>query len=234
MNMKIRSFGMAGIAALLASAGVASANPVYTFQNITNNNAADAATGEAQLRMEVMNLSSTQVGFKFTNIGPGVSAITDIYFDDRAPGALTTLAGIENSTLAGAQVDFKQFASPTNLPGGGSLSPAFVTNLGFSAESKSPAFHNGVGNHASEYVTIIFDFASSGYSAVIQALLTGSLRVGLHVQGFDGGGSESFINGRGEGPLAGDPPTPVIPLPTTAGLGLFGLLAVGGHRRRAR
>jgi hypothetical protein len=223
MKIKTSSLGAVAVAALLAAAGIAAANPVYMFQNITNNNAADAATGEAQLRMQVVEMGGGQVGFRFTNIGSGLSAITDIYFDDRAPGALSSLAGIQNATGPGTQVNFEQYAKPANLPGGGSLTPAFQTNIGFSAQSVSPAFHNGVGNtlDGSEWVTIVFGLAGL-YDGVIEALSTGSLRVGLHVQGFQGGGSEAFVN----------VPPPVIPLPATAGLSFAGILAMGGLRRR--
>jgi hypothetical protein len=67
---------------------------------------------------------------------------------------------------------------------------------------------------------IVFDLQGGGTFADILAELTnGDLRIGLHVQGFTGGGSESFVNNP-------------IPEPTTAllfGLGLAGLAA----RRRS-
>ena len=60
------------------------ASPAYAdlfgFYNITNNNAGDAAIGEAQLAVYV-NQSDDDVIFAFRNIGLEASSITHIYFD---------------------------------------------------------------------------------------------------------------------------------------------------------
>lgn len=229
MKMCSRTLGAMGIAALLVSAGMAAANPILSFTSISNNNAADAAAGEAQLRVELIASGGT-LGFKFTNIGSVASAITDIYFDDRA-GSLTTPLVITGSGTSGpTPVSFVQFASPSNLPGGGSLSPAFETTAGFLAESTAPPSKNGVGNTAGgeEWVTLTFNL-SSNFADVMTAITNGGLRIGLHVQGFPGGGSESFVNSV---PPPPPPPPPVIPLPGASALALGGLLAVGARRRR--
>jgi MYXO-CTERM domain-containing protein len=177
--------------------------------------------------------AGSQVSFTFTNVGLAASAITDIYFDDRG-GTLSGSMVITSSEMSGpTPVSFKEFATPANLPGGGGLSPAFQTTAGFSSESTNPHVRNGVGNTSGgeEWVSLTFNLALD-FAAVLAALDNGNLRVGLHVQGFAGGGSESFINGRGEQPLGEDPPPPIIPLPATGGLGLAGLAAIGAYRRR--
>jgi MYXO-CTERM domain-containing protein len=193
------------LAAASANAGV------YTFDCITNNNAADCAAGEAQLAMDVIaGPGPDQVSFVFTNFGPDALSITDVYFDD---GTLLGIATITN----GAGVDFSQGASPGNLPGGNTITPAFISTMGFNADSNPPTQPNGV--NPGEMLTITFDLiAGFSFSDTIDALNTPGdvLRVGLHVQGFDGGGSESFVN---------------VPAPGALALvGLAGLIA--GRRRR--
>ncbi len=188
----------------------------FGFQNITNNNAADAATGEAQLLLDVTDAGGGQVSFLFTNLGPLASSITDVYFDD---GTLLGIASIVN----GAGVSFSQGASPPDLPGGNSISPAFQTSAGFSADSDPPTQPNGV--NPGEQLEILFDLVGgSTFADTIAALEagggTGGLRVGIHVQGFAGGGSEAFVN------------APPIPEPSSALLAGFALAVFGGALRR--
>ena len=54
------------------------------FDNISGNNAVDAALGEAQLSVDVTDPGGNQVLFTFFNTGPAAASITDIYFDDGA------------------------------------------------------------------------------------------------------------------------------------------------------
>src|SRR5688500_14383615 len=95
----------AALGAVAFASGTASAGIVYSFENITNNNAVNATTGESQLAVDVNAVGSTQVSFTFTNSGPLPSSITRIYFDD---GAL--LAGLSSIT-EGPGTDY-QFANP--------------------------------------------------------------------------------------------------------------------------
>lgn len=190
----------------------------YLFENITYNNAAAEADGEANLKVDVIDLGGTQVRFNFTNNSS--SSLADVYFDD---GALLGIASITSS----AGVSFSQGASPPNLPGGNLVSPTFVTTAGFLADSNAPVSHNGVS--MGEWLAIDFTLkAGQSYNSVINALALpnhggdGDLRIGLHVQAYPGNAGESFIN------IASPIPEPETYALFMAGLGLLGFM---GRRR---
>lgn len=213
MYMKWSIRLLAVVMALVVTVGYASATQ-YSFTNITNNNAVNAAAGEAQLFMDVTQQGSN-VLFAFTNTGPLASSITDIYFDDN------DLHLTFGSFVPSVGVGYTVGASPSNLPGGSPYS--FSSEYSF--DSDNPIQPKGV--NPGESLTIVFSLADSyQFSDILDALNDGSMRVGLHVQGFANGGSEGFIN---------DDPNPV-PEPGTMvllGVGMLGL-AIFGKRRMNR
>ena len=159
----------------------------FDFYNITNNNPGDAAIGEAQLLVDVSDEFTDQVLFKFRNTGPAASAISEIYFDD---GNLLGIADIINYP---PNVIFTQGASPSELPGANLVNPQFETTLSFLAESIPPPSHTGV--NPGEQVGILFNLQPGAtYQDVLNDIYSGALRVGVHVIGFESGGSESFVN----------------------------------------
>lgn len=191
------------------------AAPTYSFVNITNNNAGDAAIGQAQLFVEIFDLGGGQMNFAFANTGPAASSITDVYFDN---GTLLGIASIINTP---GLVEFSQLASPPNLPGGNLAVPPFVTTSGFSADSDPPVQPLGV--NPGEYLGIIFNLQPGGtFADVVDELASGALRIGIHVQGFSSGGSESFINNG----------TTVIPAPGALMLVSIGAGCLSWLRRR--
>lgn len=210
------------------------ASETYDFTNITNNNSTNADAGEAQLKVTVASVDSepNQVSFTFWHDGTVAMSITDVYFDDG------TLLGIASISYTG-DVNFSQGATPGNLSGGNELDPKFQATAGFTADSNEPVQPNGV--NPGETLTIIFDLQNNyTYDDVIAALaqVTGTnddgidgLRIGIHVQGFAGGGSESFVN-NGGGPGLEE----VVPEPASIvlfGLGTLGMGVLARRRRRS-
>jgi len=207
------------VGCLCTVAGIANAGTVLHFNDITSNNVADAAIAESQLFVDVSGAGPNQALFTFFNVGLDASSITDVYFDD---GSLLALADLidadQNSGDLG--VNFSQLASPPNLPGGNTLTPAFQTTEGFLADSNPPVQPNGV--NPGESLGVLFDLkAGQTVVDVLNELDTGALRIGIHVQGFASGGSESLVNAPGP-----------VPLPASAGLAGAGLLAILARRRR--
>jgi hypothetical protein len=175
--------GVAMVAALMVAASASALT--ITFVNITNNGNSNLS---GQLSVEMTDAGGGQVSFQFLNDVGIASSITDVYFDDG------TLLGIASITQT-AGVDFEQGASPGNLPGGSSITPAFVTSAGFSADSEPPAAPNGV-NSATESLTITFNLINGKtFADTVAALGTGELRIGMHVQAIGTtGDSDSYVN----------------------------------------
>ena len=175
---------------------------------ISGNDVTDCNIGLAQLSVDVTDPGGSQVLFTFLNSGPADSSITDLYFDD---GSLLSL----NSIMNGPGTAFSTPAVPSELPSAGSASPPFVTTLGFSADSDPPPSVMGV--NPGENVGILFDLmGGQTYADVLTELDDATLRIGLHVQAFDGGGSESIVT----------------PEPSTGVLLTLGLLLTALRTRR--
>ena len=190
-------------AALFAFGSVAEAQN-YSFNCITNNSAADCATGEAQLALSVTTAAGL-VNFRFTNSGPSASSITDVYFD-----WASSLYALGQGVLtdSGAGVSFSWGASPQNLPGGKGI--GFSADL--SADSNSPTQPMGV--NPGEWLNIAF----TSQADFITGLNSGDFRVGVHTQGYAGGGSESLVA--------------PIPEPETYAMMLVGLTLLSFKARR--
>lgn len=215
--LKVLAFILSVFACIPANAAV-NDNISLNFYNITTPaNAADVIDGQTNLLLNITDVGSNRVSFKFTN-NSNFSSLTNVYFDN---GPLASIYSITSS----AGVSFSQGSAPPNLPGGNSITPAFDGSA-LTADANSPPPKNGVQNSdvTNEHLTITFDLLSSkNWNDVVTSLtLPGFpvespanswLRVGVHVQSFQSGNSSSFIN---------NPASPV-PEPQSYALMLAGL-----------
>lgn len=225
--MKILGGLAAALALLLAGGAAQASSTTLGYSNITNTTSFNGSPLSTVVDQGVGNA----VTFKFLNgaTGPGQGSITDIYFSDNFLTPLSTLFATNVSasqiTDSGAGVDFSWGASPTQLPGSNNASPPFNTTLALTADSNMPVGPNGV-NSASEWLMISLNLLSGRtFADVLDALTSGALRIGLHVQQI-GSGSDSFVS------------NPVSAVPVPAALPLFGSalagLALLRYRRRLR
>ncbi|MFG0276141.1 MAG: hypothetical protein ACF8QF_13900 [Phycisphaerales bacterium] len=205
-------------------ASTAASAVTLRFGGVSKNNESNTSDGEQQLTIDVFSPTTGPVregnfiGFLIENPGPAQSTITQIYFDD---GTILGLATILDDPENG--VDFEQYPNPADRPGGNELDPPFEATQAFSVGNE-PGRANGI--DVGESLTLIFELLPGlDFEDTLQALVDGTLRIGMHVQGFADGGSESFVNL--------PPEFDVVPLPGPAGLAIVGLGAVAARRRRA-
>ncbi|MBC8481834.1 MAG: hypothetical protein H8D47_04130 [Planctomycetes bacterium] len=220
---KIKWYAMFLVICFLA-AQTAMAQVTYSFLHIVEVNDgstqfADGQIGENQLFVDVNEGGTNQVLFTFRNTGPQASSIADIYFDD---GALASFAFLDNSDPG---VAFAQFASPGNLPGGNNLAVPFAATYSF--DSDPPVQPKGI--NPGESLGITFNLlAGNDLQDVVDDLDDGTLRIGLHVQGFASEGSEAFVNNGRDGNGSG-----VVPAPGAILLGSIGIFFIGLIKRKS-
>jgi hypothetical protein len=234
-----RGFGAFFITCLLvASQQTAFAGPLtYGFTQISSNGSPLTAS---QYSVAVEAYGEGQALFTFTNTAAIASTITGVYFQDG------TLLGI--GSLIEDGVHFSVGGTPGDLPGGNSLNPDFKVTAGFLVHSDKPKPHNGI-NESTDSLGVIFNLKTGKtFDDVVAALTNGhaspndvwkangadkvggleGLRIGLHVQSINGGGSESFVSV----PILDIPQAPEPASITLAACGAVCLVARYGWRRR--
>jgi len=189
-----------------------SASVFYGFDPITNNHADIDPLLVYDLALDFLlevDVPGTDLAsFKFYNNGdPGEThSITDIYFYD---GDVIDSSYDPTVTVSSTDgVSFSEGAAPGHLPGYPSESTASIVYL---SDSDNPVPKYGV--NPGEWIE--FTFTTFTGTDIYSALLSTDLVVGIHVQGYDTGFSESFVNHQ---------PVPVPPSLWLMGSGLLGLI----------
>ena len=197
---------------LVCTLGVGSAfGALYPFEIFTDNGDYNDDPG-INMYMDVHN-GGNIAKFTFYNDSTVQSTITNIYFDDG------TLIGATMGIINGPGTDFDENdPSPSNLPGGNTI--GFDADVEFNIGPEPAPPHNGINNiGAGEWVTVEFELMGGGtLQDVLDELSDGSLRVGIRIQNFADGSSESGIN--------------EIPEPAT--ICLFGLGGLALLRKRKK
>lgn len=171
-----------GVAAVTAiSAAPASA---FSFGNIAGGD----TVGDAYVNdfsFDVTDGGNNNVLFKIANNNKSVSGIFigSVYFDTGNNANLLSAFGI-NSGNTGT-VNFQDNGT-ANMAQSANLSNPWSTDF---AATKQGAASNGV--QTGEVLGLSF---SGNYNNVVSALTAGTLRLGLHVQGINGG-SDTFVSG---------------------------------------
>jgi hypothetical protein len=189
---------------------------IFEFKNVSANNTADAAAGEAQLTVDVTAVGTDQVKFTFYNNIPDIGDeeamfINEIYFYD---GKLS-YDSVINSSGTNYVVDEGPYNSGDGLAAYKNWTPLA---LFLQTEASSPGT-GGDGIDPGDWLSVIFDIKdpiNDDFDEIIGDMINDDLVVGIHVQGFDGGGSQSFVT----------------PLPSAVLLGLLGLGVVGLKLRK--
>jgi hypothetical protein len=216
---------VASLLGIIMLCPLGSSAALYSFSCGTNTIAADCATSEAYLSLEVLD---TELGasFKFTNVGPLLTHTKDIWIDDDS-GILNIGSAVKTQS---AGVNYTNLAVSSQNVGG---LPSFV------AEAETNVANAGGGGAASgltsgstasaspEYLMFdialnVLDGVETTFADLIAALNSGTLRAGIHVGSYASGGSEKFST------------VSAVPVPTAAWL--FGTALIGfiGMARRTK
>jgi hypothetical protein len=166
----------------------------FGFSQLSNNAGVDISN---QLSVDVKDVGG-EVCFTFSNIGTISSVISEIYFDDApaGPGNNTGYLGWMTEVGSGWS---SYSGSPSDLPGGNTAIPAFTTDgtpIQY-ATANNPSPKNGI--DLGESLALCFSYKNGGtIDDVIADLVSGALRIGLHIQAIGTSGrSDAYITGGG-------------------------------------
>ena len=188
----------------------------FNFYSVTNDNAADAAAGEAQLTVDVTAVGTTQVKFTFNNVGSYNMFINEIYFYD---GKLEY-----NSHTNISGTNYVEALEPpyTGNPGLAGYKNQTPLSLFLLTLADSPGT-GGDGIDPGDSLSVTFDIkypTDDDFAEIIGDMYSMDMVVGIHVQGM--GTEEPFPGSEGF----------ITPIPTSVLLGILGLGVVGLKLRK--
>lgn len=185
------------------------------FTRITDNS---AQGDEVVLNLNISQVDEDTLLLQFSNLSGIESSVSEIYFQDL--DGLIARYQILNEENTGT-VQYEEGANPSTLPGGETVD--FSTSFAMEADNPSPKY----GINPDETLTIYIDLAEGVTMAtLLEALESGSIRIGAHVQSIAGGTSDAYVSNVGG--------TAAAPEPGTMALMGSGLLAGWLVRRRTR
>lgn len=168
--------------------GPAGAEPrPFRFGCVTVTDETDCRIGEDQVQLGVTDPvpGDGQLRMAISNVGPESSSVAAVYIDD---GVITAIAVEPTPGVAFSAGS----ASPPDMPGGDLLDPPFVATTNLVADANPPPEESGV-NPGETLVFTVTMAPGATLGDVATRIQDGTLRVGVHVIGYDSGGSESFI-----------------------------------------
>ncbi|MFG0256488.1 MAG: hypothetical protein ACF8GE_01140 [Phycisphaerales bacterium JB043] len=172
-------------------------------------------------------IASSQIGFDFLDLGvdavTGLSGFEITITNDGDEDSSVTMVMFDSDIIASINemdsdfdgVDFG-FTNKKVLPGGKPF--GFDPTAGLSLRANAPVRPNGVDQGESLVLSISLRDGYS-WSDLVNGILDGSTRLGIHVQGFADGGSETFVNEK-------------VLIPSPGALGLLSLAGIASARRR--
>ncbi len=190
--------------------GTSQADYRFNFDIFTSNSSYHDSP-DVDTYMVVSNGEGPIVDFTFYNASTIDSSVARIYFDD---GSLLNIGSIIN----GPGTLFEEgIPGLNNLPGGVTI--GFYADREFTIGADPPPSQNGVDNPPPlEWVTVRFNLVEgANLQGVMNELITGDLRVGIHIISLPDGSSESAI---------------MVPEPATLLLLVAGAAAVLRKRNR--
>lgn len=187
---------------------------MYGFDCFTNNNAANCSGTDSIFSLAVAQDNPGEVTFTISHASSmgDTGEITEVYFD----GAVANLG-----TYISSAPSWNTTVNPGNLPSQNTATPAFVTDFSLDSDftgqtPDAPILPGGS-------LDIVFALLTmTTFNDVIDAIESGSLRLGLHVRSIELDridSSESFVSN--------------VPIPAAVwlmGAGLLGLLGIGRKR----